>query len=207
MKKGMGILLCLVLLLALWGCAKEQEAEIPEEQALLAVNGQVIFTGKDLANYQIEQKVQQEVRGKTPLSQEEVFRKMAEKRLLAYFAGEVGVAGDPSALEDQYDMHLEEIQDTELYGDELKFTQKLQEALQMDDDTFRKWNIDENMIEHDVENLISDVAKSFQQVQVAEDIEEKILENLRVFIEMYDITCTYPGLEDWFPSFQYTVLS
>lgn len=204
MRKVFVLLGCLLFLL--WGCAPA-EAEVADDQALLTVNGEVIFTGKDLANYMTEQRIQKEVRGKEEDSQKEVFEKMAEKRLLAHIAAELGINEDPSFLEEQYDLHMDEIQDTDVYGDELEFSQKLQEALGMDDEAFRQWNIAENIIDYDVDNLISDVTESFNQIQNAEDMEQVVAENLRVFLEMYDIECTYPGLENWMPTFEYTVLS
>ncbi len=205
MKRWIALLLCGAMALALWGCAAEEE--IPGDQALLTVNGEVIFTGQDLENYMIEQEVRYEVRGQAQDSRDEVFREMAERRLLAYAARQLGINADTTFLEEQYDLHMEEIQDTDIYGDELEFAEKLQEALGMDDETFRQWNIDENIIEYDIENLLTDVTDSFSQIQTAEIMEEQMVENLAAFLRMYEIECTYSGMEDWFPTFEYTVLA
>ena len=98
------------------------------------------------------------------------FITQAEIALLSCFAEEYGLSYDRTAVEQEYDAHLLEIQDTDLYGKELLFSTALQAALGMDADAYRTWSVDEACKDYDVQELLDDIASLYSHISDAETL-------------------------------------
>lgn len=195
MKKICGFLLVLIAVTGiLSGCAAPSVLEWEEDKPLLAIEGETIITVKDLRRRMVEQAVYHEMKGTSEFTEKEVFLDMAERWTLSYFADQFGIAADIQSIQNEYDDHMIEIEDTDVYGDEKKILEALRLRLDMNEEEFRNWNIHETWIDRNVENIVEDVADSFQNIIDSVQMEEHILGNLQALIEMYDIECFYPNV-------------
>ncbi|MBQ9942535.1 MAG: hypothetical protein IJP03_05965 [Christensenellaceae bacterium] len=204
MKKVLSLLLCLLFCMTACGAPSvlEEDAATP----LLAVDGKTIMTVEDFSRICTEQQVSADVRGTDTVSEKDLFIKAAEQRILARFAEIYQVDEPADELMDEFDRHMEEIADTEVYGAELAYSEKLQQQLKLDDAAYKAWTVEENRIARSAENLLADIAGEYKTLIDPIEMEEAILRNLEMLLDMYDVRVYYPGLAEEKRSFQ-TVLN
>jgi hypothetical protein len=125
-KRILAFCLCLGMLFGFTGCSQSKLDRFSDHEALLLVNGEVVMTALDFRRLTIQQAVSHDIKETEELSEKELFIQQAQITLLSYFATEYGLSYDRSVLEEEYDAHMLEIQDTDLYGNELLFATTLQ---------------------------------------------------------------------------------
>ena len=130
----------------------------------------------------------------------------AELRLLSYYAEKFELGADRQFLETEYDAHIIEIEDTEVYGKEKEFFDALQQELGMSDQEYKDWNVQENLHKYNAENLLEDLAATYSYVTDPIYMEEVMLENLLELLDFSQLELSYPGVQKKDFSFQ-TILS
>ena len=130
----------------------------------------------------------------------------AELRILSYYAEQFGLGADQQFLETEYDAHIVEIEDTEVYGKEKEFFDALQQELGMSDQEYKDWNVQENLHKYNAENLLEDLAATYSYVTDPIYMEELMLENLWALLDLSPLELGYPGIEKKDLSFE-TILS
>ncbi len=188
MKKLIPLLLVLLLLFA--GCQEASVLEDDPSTPLVTVEGETIFTVQDLSYLMIEQEVSHEVKGTSLKTEKEVFEEAAEQRILAY------IAENRSFWEEEFDSHMEEIQDTDIYAEEKELSDTLQERLGMDDEAYKDWTVEKNVDAASAENLIDEITNDYQTILDPVELEENTRKNLEALAEMYDARIQYPGLSE-----------
>ena len=151
---------------------------------LVTVEGETIFTVQDLSYLMIEQEVSHEVKGTSLKTEKEVFEEAAEQRILAYIAEKLGAAEDRSFWEEEFDSHMEEIQDTDIYAEEKELSDTLQERLGMDDEAYKDWTVEKNVDAASAENLIDEITNDYQTILDPVELEENTRKNLEALAEM-----------------------
>ena len=194
MKKLIPLLWVLLLLFA--GCQEASVLEDDPSTPLVTVEGETIFTVQDLSYLMIEQEVSHEVKGTSLKTEKEVFEEAAEQRILAYIAEKLGAAEDRSFWEEEFDSHMEEIQDTDIYAEEKELSDTLQERLGMDDEAYKDWTVEKNVDAASAENLIDEITNDYQTILDPVELEENTRKNLEALAEMYDARIQYPGLSE-----------
>ena len=193
-KRILAFCLCLGMFFGFTGCSQSKLERFSDDEALLLVNGEVIMTALDFKRLTIQQTVSHDIKKTEVLSEKKLFIQQAQIALLSYFATEYGLAYDRSALEEEYDAHMLEIQDTELYGNELLFATTLQGTLGMDNTTFRTWSINESIKDYNIDALLEDLALLYTHITNEEILKEFMQENLLHLYEIYEVEICYPGV-------------
>lgn len=210
MKRICSIFLSALLLLALLciaGCSQKSALDgMNPEDPLVVVNGQVIMTVQDLQRSLKEQEISHQVKGTALQKEKELFLQKAELRLLSYYAEEFELGADRQFLEAEYDAHIIEIEDTEVYGKEKEFFDALQKELGLSDQEYKDWNVQENLHKYNVENLLEDLAATYSYIIDPIYMEEVMLENLLELLDFSQLELGYPGVQKKDFSFQ-TILS
>ncbi len=210
MKRICSIFLSALLLLALLcaaGCSKKSALDgMNPEDPLVVVNGQVIMTVQDLQRSLKEQEISHQVKGTALQKEKDLFLQKAELRLLSYYAEEFELGADRQFLEAEYDAHIIEIEDTEVYGKEMEFFDALQKELGLSDQEYKDWNVQENLHKYNVENLLEDLAATYSYIIDPIYMEEVMLENLLELLDFSQLELGYPGVQKKDFSFQ-TILS
>lgn len=210
MKRICSIFLSALLLLALLctaGCSQKSALDgMDPEDPLVVVNGQVIMTVQDLQRSLKEQEISHQVKGTALQKEKDLFLQKAELRLLSYYAEEFELGADRQFLEAEYDAHIIEIEDTEVYGKEKEFFDALQKELGLSDQEYKDWNVQENLHKYNVENLLEDLAATYSYIIDPIYMEEVILENLLELLDFSQLELGYPGVQKKDFSFQ-TILS
>ena len=210
MRRAFSIFLAVLLLLALLcaaGCSKKSALEgMNPDDPLLVVNGQVIMTVQDLQRSLKEQEISHQVKGTALQKEKDLFLQKAELRILSYYAEQFSLGADQQFLETEYDAHIIEIEDTEVYGKEKEFFDALQKELGLSDQEYKDWNVQENLHKYNVENLLEDLAATYSYVTDPIYMEEVMLENLLELLDFSQLELGYPGVQKKDFSFQ-TILS
>ena len=210
MRRAFSIFLAVLLLLALLfaaGCSKKSALEgMNPDDPLLVVNGQVIMTVQDLQRSLKEQEISHQVKGTALQKEKDLFLQKAELRLLSYYAEQFSLGADQQFLETEYDAHIIEIEDTEVYGKEKEFFDALQKEFGMSDQEYKDWNVQENLHKYNAENLLEDLAATYSYVTDPIYMEEVMLENLLELLDFSQLELGYPGVQKKDFSFQ-TILS
>ena len=194
-------------LLCAAGCSKKSALDgMNPDDPLVVVNGQVIMTVQDLQRSRKEQEVSHQVKGTALRKEKELFLQKAELRLLSYYAEKFELGADRQFLETEYDAHIIEIEDTEVYGKEKEFFDALQQELGMSDQEYKDWNVQENLHKYNAENLLEDLAATYSYVTDPIYMEEVMLENLLELLDFSQLELSYPGVQKKDFSFQ-TILS
>ncbi len=197
MKK---FLLCLLTVMLLCSCAagcsgQSAIADMSPDAPLVTIDGTVVMTVEDLQRSLKEQEISQQIKGTEVQDEQALFLEKAELRILSYYAEQFGLSTDEEFLNEEYDSHVSEIQDTSIYGSEKEFFDALQEALNMNDGEYKAWNVEENLIEYNVANLLNDLVDTYKYVTDPIYMEELVLENLHALLDMSEIEFGYPGIE------------
>lgn len=171
-KRILAFCLCLGMLFGFTGCSQSKLDRFSDHEALLLVNDEVVMTTLDFRRLTIQQAVSHDIKETEELSEKELFIQQAQIALLSYFATEYGLSYDRSVLEEEYDAHMLEIQDTDLYGNELLFATTLQGALGMDSVAFRTWSIDESIKDYNIDALLEDLALLYTHITDEEILKE-----------------------------------
>lgn len=199
MRRAFSIFLAVLLLLALLcaaGCSKKSALEgMNPDDPLLVVNGQVIMTVQDLQCSLKEQEISHQVKGTALQKEKELFLQKAELRLLSYYAEKFELGADRQFLETEYDAHIIEIEDTEVYGKEKEFFDALQQELGMSDQEYKDWNVQENLHKYNAENLLEDLAATYSYIIDPIYMEEVMLENLLELLDFSQLELGYPGVQ------------
>lgn len=210
MRRAFSIFLAVLLLLALLcaaGCSKKSALEgMNPDDPLLVVNGQVIMTVQDLQRSLKEQEISHQVKGTALQKEKDLFLQKAELRILSYYAEQFSLGADQQFLETEYDAHIIEIEDTEVYGKEKEFFDALQKEFGMSDQEYKDWNVQENLHKYNAENLLEDLAATYSYVTDPIYMEEVMLENLLELLDFSQLELGYPGVQKKDFSFQ-TILS
>lgn len=210
MRRAFSIFLAVLLLLALLcaaGCSKKSALEgMNPDDPLLVVNGQVIMTVQDLQRSLKEQEISHQVKGTALQKEKDLFLQKAELRILSYYAEQFSLGADQQFLETEYDAHIIEIEDTEVYGKEKEFFDALQKEFGMSDQEYKDWNVKENLHKYNAENLLEDLAATYSYVTDPIYMEEVMLENLLALLDFSQLELGYPGVQKKDFSFQ-TILS
>lgn len=193
-KRILAFCLCLGMLFGFTGCSQSKLDRFSDHEALLLVNGEVVMTALDFRRLTIQQAVSHDIKETKELSEKKLFIQQAQIALLSYFATEYGLSYDRSVLEEEYDAHMLEIQNTDLYGNELLFATTLQGALGMDSVAFRTWSIDESIKDYNIDALLEDLALLYTHITDEEILKEFMQENLLHLYEIYEIEVCYPGV-------------
>lgn len=194
-------------LLCAAGCSKKSALDgMNPDDPLLIVNGQVIMTVQDLQRSRKEQEVSHQVKGTALRKEKELFLQKAELRLLSYYAEKFELGADRQFLETEYDAHIIEIEDTEVYGKEKEFFDALQQELGMSDQEYKDWNVQENLHKYNAENLLEDLAATYSYIIDPIYMEEVMLENLLELLDFSQLELSYSGVQKKDFSFQ-TILS
>lgn len=210
MRKVFCIFLAVLLSAALFcaaGCSKKSALDgMNPDDPLVIVNGQVIMTVQDLQCSLKEQEISHQVKGTALQKEKELFLQKAELRLLSYYAEKFELGADRQFLETEYDAHIIEIEDTEVYGKEKEFFDALQQELGMSDQEYKDWNVQENLHKYNAENLLEDLAATYSYIIDPIYMEEVMLENLLELLDFSQLELSYPGVQKKDFSFQ-TILS
>jgi len=191
--KSMIFLAALFLFLA--GCAKNADvSSLSPEEPLIKVGDQVIMTAGDFQELLLMQELSEKVKDTAPMKERDYFIYHAEYYLLSYFAEDFGLAYSRDELSEEYDFHLEEIEDTEVYGHELEFLTALQEALGLSEEAYKDWYIDYSIKAYNTENLIGDLTDVYQTITDPTRLEELIQGNLLELCSFYEVEILYPGV-------------
>ncbi len=204
MKK---LLLCLLsAALLLCGCAAKTTVlnEAPST-VLVSIDGESIMTVEDLSRLMTQQEVSHDTKGTDLAEEKDVFEKEAESRILSYFAVKFGLQEATIDLNQEFDTHMEEIQDTQTYGNEKLFSDTLQKTLGMSDQEYKEWTVNENYISYNVQNLLDDISSNYKSIVDPAEMEEDILKNLEELTNMYDIRINYPGIAPQKKTFQHVL--
>lgn len=197
--RRLGLVLALVLLLAA-GCATA--ADISSDAPLVVAGGETLLTGEDFARARLSQALAEEYMDKEHLSDEELFRMLAEYRVAAYIAREYGLEEQDVDLAEEYDFHMQEIQDESLYPGQLDYVTALQEQMGMTDEEFREWSIAESAYEYDAQALVQAISDEYPYTD-PEVMGETVRSELLNLFEMYGAECAYPGVEGAITSISY----
>lgn len=203
MKKSRFFFFLLVSCFFLFGCAAPALEDLPPDTPLLSINGETLISSQDFATKKLEQELSGEMLGTTVREDEELFFYMAEYRVASYLAELAGVGVEDALLEEEYDSHMSEIQDTEVYPNQLAFTQAFQEQAGFTDEQMKTWNTEEYRYQLNAEALTTSIARDFGNLADAFEIEWAIRDNLDAFLSMQELTCSYPGLSDYTPAWDY----
>ena len=176
------------------------------DDPLLVINGQVIMTVQDLQRSLKEQEISHQVKGTALQKEKDLFLQKAELRILSYYAEQFSLGADQQFLETEYDAHIIEIEDTEVYGKEKEFFDALQKEFGMSDQEYKDWNVQENLHKYNAENLLEDLAATYSYVTDPIYMEEVMLENLLELLDFSQLELSYPGVQKKDFSFQ-TILS
>lgn len=183
------------LLLIFMGCAKEMDIDsLSPDTPLLRVGEDVLMTAGDFQELLLMQDLSEEIRETAPMKQKSLFVYHAEYYVLSYFAEEFGLDYSLDNLSEEYDFHLEEIEDTEVYGNELKFLNALQDALNLTDQDYKSWYIRYSVREYNTANLIEDLTGVYGMITDPVRMEELILENLHELCNVYEVEILYEGV-------------
>lgn len=181
--------------LSVAGCAKKDALSgMSPESALVSVDGEVVMTVQDFERSLIEQEVSHETKGTERKKEAELFKEKAGLRILSYYAERYGLSTDEAFLQEEYDAHIVEIEDTDVYGQEKAFFDELQQALGMDDEQYKAWNVAENLIQYNVANLLDDIVDTYKAITDPVYMEEVTLENLYALVNDAEIVISYPGV-------------
>ncbi len=195
MKKLLLCLLAGMLLCFPAGCAQKSAIEgMDASAALITVDGTVIMTVEDFERSLKEQEISGEVKGTQVQKEKDLFLEKAELRILSHYAELFGLSTDEAFLREEYDTHIVEIQDTNIYDKEREFFDKLQEALGMSDEEYKEWNVSENLMKYNVTNLMDDLVDTYKYVTDPIYMEELALENLHALVGMAEVEFGYPGV-------------
>ena len=210
MRRIFGIFLAAFLFLALLctaGCSQKSALDgMNPEDPLVIIDGQVIMTVQDLQRSLKEQEISHQIKETELQAEKELFVEKAELRILSYYAEQFGLGADRQFLETEYDAHIVEIEDTEVYGKEKEFFDALQQELGMSDQEYKDWNVQENLYKYNVENLLEDLAATYSYVTDPIYMEELMQENLWALLDLSQLELSYPGIEKKDLSFE-TMLS
>ena len=210
MRRIFGIFLAALLLLALLcsaGCSKKSALDgMNPDDPLVIIDGQVIMAVQDLQRSLKEQEISHQIKETELQAEKELFVEKAELRILSYYAEQFGLGADQQFLETEYDAHIVEIEDTEVYGKEKEFFDALQQELGMSDQEYKDWNVQENLHKYNAENLLEDLAATYSYVTDPIYMEELMLENLWALLDLSPLELGYPGIEKKDLSFE-TILS
>ncbi len=210
MRRAFSIFLAVLLSAALFcaaGCSKKSALEgMNPDDPLLVINGQVIMTVQDLQRSLKEQEISHQVKGTALQKEKDLFLQKAELRILSYYAEQFSLGADQQFLETEYDAHIIEIEDTEVYGKEKEFFDALQKEFGMSDQEYKDWNVQENLHKYNAENLLEDLAATYSYVTDPIYMEEVMLENLLELLDFSQLELSYPGVQKKDFSFQ-TILS
>lgn len=193
-RRFFSLAVCAMMLFCLCGCAKSRLSAFADEEALLTVDGQPILTALDFRRLRTQQAVSHDILDTDLPREKAAFITQAEIALLSCFAEEYGLSYDRTAVEQEYDAHLLEIQDTDLYGKELLFSTALQAALGMDADAYRTWSVDEACKDYDIQELLDDIASLYSHISDAETLRELLQQNLLHLLEIHEVEIRYPGV-------------
>jgi len=202
MKKILSLLIIPLLLLS--GCgAAPTVLEQPPSTVLVSIDGESVMTVEDLSQLVVQQEISSDIKGTALKEEKQLFLEASETRILSYFAVQFGLEEDKQSLEKTFDEHMEEIADTDVYGQEKLFSDTLQKALDMSEQEYRTWTINQSFVANSAENLIADIAATYRNISDPIEMEESILKNLEALAEIYDIEVNYPGVPANKTSFQY----
>lgn len=193
-RRFFSLAVCAMMLFCLCGCAKSRLSAFADGDALLTVDGQPVLTALDFRRLRTQQAVSHDILDTDLPKEKAAFIAQAEIALLSFFAQEYGLSYDRAAVEQEYDAHLLEIQDTDLYGDELRFSTTLQAALGMDADAYRTWSVDEACKDYDIQGLLDDIASLYSHISDAETLRELLQQNLLHLVEIHEVEIAYPGV-------------
>ncbi len=196
MKRICILCLALFFISCMASCKRNSELEdFGVDDALILVNEQTVMTVQEFKRLLTQQAVSHEIKGIEELDEKEFFIQQAEIALLSFFAKEYGLDYDRSVVAKEYDAHMLEIQDTDLYGDELLFSSTLQTALAMDNTTFREWNIDEALKDYNVKEFLDNLAQDYMHITNAEILKELMQQTILHLMEIYNVEILYPTAE------------
>ncbi len=196
MKKYFLLFLTVLLLFVFCGCAKKDTvSSLLPEDPLLTIDGQVVMTVLDFQRLLIEQQVSADVKGTEISAEDELFIKSAERYILSYFAELYNVGYDKDSLYEEFDNHMEELSDEEIYGTEKLFSETLQQELGLGDDAYKEWAVSDSLLDYNVSLLLEDIADVYGNITDPIQMEEYILQNVYALFEVYDIELSYPGVK------------
>ena len=192
-KKLLAAVVAAALLLQGCGAGGSAVAEMDGSLPLVTVDGEAVVTVQELRNKTIEYQTE---RIAAP-DEKEIFKEMAQYGILSRIAEDYGLTENRNDVAEAYDSHMKEIADTDTYPGALEEAEALRDALSMSEEEFRTWNIAQNGISLDVENLLDDIGDTYTQITDPTLMDETVMEEIYAIAALYDIQISYPGLEDW----------
>ncbi len=153
------------------------------------------MTVRDFERSKKEQEISHKTKGTDLKKRQIFFKEKAGLRILSYYATRYGLSTDEAFLNEEYDTHIVEIQDTDVYGQEKAFFDELQQELGMNDDQYKAWNVAENLIQYNVSNLLDDIVDTYKAITDPIYMEEVTLENLYALVNDAEIVISYPGID------------
>ena len=164
------------------------------DEALLLVNGEVIMTVGEFRHLIAKYSVSHDILGTESIKEEMLFIQQAELYIMAYTAAQAGLTVEYNQLEEEFENHMTEIQDTDVYGNQLLYSVTLQEALVMDDAAYKEWTIAQSLKEYQADALLQDIASVYANVKDGEVMREYLQQHLMHLTSFYNIEIRYPGV-------------
>lgn len=192
-KRVIALVFSILMLLSLFGC-KSKIKNMNANEALLLVNGEVIMTVGEFRHLIAKYSVSHDILGTETIKEEMLFIQQAELYIMAYTAAQAGLTVEYNQLEEEFENHMAEIQDTDVYGNQLLYSVTLQEALVMDDAAYKKWTIEQSLKEYQADALLQDIASVYANVKDGEVMREYLQQHLMHLTSFYNIEIRYPGV-------------
>ncbi len=187
MRKLLCLLLCICLLLT--ACGRQKINDLPE--VLLTIDGETRLTRADLlfaAAYEDEPDT------------EFLFLKLSEQAICTFLAELDGVNEDPDAIRAEYEIYLESLSATGQAAAHEALRGSLPELSDSEFDAlFQKYLYRSAS----TDAMLKTIAGSYGNVRDPETIRENIVRCLCDLASFYNITVSYPELEDHFFRFEY----
>ena len=192
-KRIIALVFSILMLLSLFGC-KSKIKNMNAGEALLLVNGEVIMTVGEFRHLIAKYSVSHDILGTESIKEEMLFIQQAELYIMAYTAAQAGLTVEYNQLEEEFENHMTEIQDTDVYGNQLLYSVTLQEALVMDDAAYKEWTIEQSLKEYQADALLQDIASVYANVKDGEVMREYLQQHLMHLTSFYNIEIRYPGV-------------
>ena len=139
---------------------------------LVTVEGETIFTVQDLSYLMIEQEVSHEVKGTSLKTEKKCLKRRRNSASWPISRKSWALRRTAASGSEEFDSHMEEIQDTDIYAEEKELSDTLQERLGMDDETYKDWTVEKNVDAASAENLIDEITNDYQTILDPVELEE-----------------------------------
>lgn len=198
-KKTALIAAMLLILLLVSGCGKNAASAVSADSELLKADGEVLIDGEEFLRARKAADLQSEIMDAAQKSDEQLFTELAELALLDALAKKLGVESEmtKAQLTANYDTYMQNAASGMTDAEKLNtYLERLQKELNMSDDEFKEWNLQNYQKEINAEQVCLYAAESYTHISDPEYLKESIQHEVQGLSQLMEIECSFPGMEN-----------